>query len=296
MKKNSKKWKTIFIIVFLSVLCIGGAELAVCRVMDPALYARITAPVRQATHGVLEKGRQVIEAVGSELSKLPERFTPQESKAPDEELETQCAGAPSIVTDLTLADPTVTELVDRGDRQVLTGGTVELFYFNQGEEPWADQLYGRDPISQYGCGPTAMAMVVSSLSATAVNPAEMADWASANGHWASRSGSYLSLIEGAGQAYGLTVQPAGTPYTSEELRQDLSTGKLLVALVTKGHFTNRGHFIILRGVTLSGEILVADPNSTERSLAAWDPQIILDELSSSRSHGAPLWIISGPES
>lgn len=44
--------------------------------------------------------------------------------------------------------------------------------------------------------------------------------------------------------------------------------------MTRGHFTERGHFIILRGVTLEGRVLVADPNSRERSLAAWEPQLI----------------------
>ena len=76
------------------------------------------------------------------------------------------------------------------------------------------------------------------------------------------------------------------------LVQQLASGHLFVALMTRGHFTERGHFIILRGVTLEGRVLVADPNSRERSLAAWEPQLILDELSSSRSSGAPLWRIS----
>ena len=52
------------------------------------------------------------------------------------------------------------------------------------------------------------------------------------------------------------------------------------------------HFIVLRGVTLTGEVLVADPNSRDRSLALWDAQLILDELSSSRIDGAPLWCFS----
>ena len=61
-----------------------------------------------------------------------------------------------------------------------------------------------------------------------------------------------------------------------------------------GHFTSGGHFIVLRGVTLTGKLLVADPVSDERSLMEWDPQLILDELSASRHNGAPLWVISPP--
>ena len=64
----------------------------------------------------------------------------------------------------------------------------------------------------------------------------------------------------------------------------------------QGHFTNNGHFIILHGATLSGEILVADPNSLERSLTAWDPQLILDELSKNAVSGGPIWVISSPVS
>ena len=69
---------------------------------------------------------------------------------------------------------------------------------------------------------------------------------------------------------------------------------MLVALVGPGHFTGGGHFIVLRGVTLTGKLLVADPVSDERSLMEWDPQLILDELSASRNNGAPLWVISPP--
>ena len=70
---------------------------------------------------------------------------------------------------------------------------------------------------------------------------------------------------------------------------------MLVALEGTGHFTNGGHFIVLRGVTLTGKLLVADPASEERSLMEWDPQLVLDELSASRSNGAPLWVISPPD-
>ena len=68
-----------------------------------------------------------------------------------------------------------------------------------------------------------------------------------------------------------------------------------MALVSKGHFTRGGHFILLRGTTLSGEILVADPASRDRSLIPWDLSLILDELSPSRHDGAPLWALSRPD-
>ena len=185
----------------------------------------------------------------------------------------------------------VTEFVTRDGREYLTGGVVDLVYYNQGEEPWASQTFGNDPIRGYGCGPTAMAMLASSLTGEETDPGAMADWAYQQGYCAPGSGSYLSIVEGTASAIGLKAE-AYEADSADALVQQLASGHLFVALMTRGHFTERGHFIILRGVTLEGRVLVADPNSRERSLAAWEPQLILDELSSSRSSGAPLWRIS----
>ena len=72
----------------------------------------------------------------------------------------------------------------------------------------------------------------------------------------------------------------------------LSDGKLVVAIMTKGHFTSGGHFIVLRGVQ-DGQILVADPASYRRSEKLWDLSIILNEASKRAGAGAggPFWLI-----
>lgn len=44
--------------------------------------------------------------------------------------------------------------------------------------------------------------------------------------------------------------------------------------MAKGHFTSGGHFIVLRGVTAEGKILVADPASIDRSNQEWELSII----------------------
>ena len=70
----------------------------------------------------------------------------------------------------------------------------------------------------------------------------------------------------------------------------LGSGKLVVAIMTKGHFTSGGHFIVLRGVK-DGQILVADPASYRRSEKNWDLSIILNEASKRAGAGGPFWII-----
>ncbi|MGN8968740.1 C39 family peptidase [Intestinimonas sp. HCP28S3_D6] len=281
---SSKKGpgKKIFLVVCLALVCVASAELLVCRFAAPDLFQRITAPVVAAAERIRSAGSALLE---SAVQHIP---TPAEQEeAPEEQL----AGDPALENTQPMEDPAITEFVQRNGHEVLTGGNVEIVYFNQGEEPWASAPYGPDNIGGYGCGPTAMAMVVSSLTSQMVDPSTMAQWAYESGYCAPGSGSYNSLIQAAASAYGLKAAP-WTALTADALSQALASGQLFVALMTRGHFTSSGHFILLRGLTLEGKILVADPNSRERSLTAWDPQLIIDELSATRSSGAPLWCIS----
>lgn len=299
---NHRK-RNIVLIILLALVCVAAAELVACRYFDPELYQRITAPVRQAVHAVGEWG----ESTAQQLSQLWERageylaqqLAPPEEDPPEppEEIETpeqdQVTGEPVLITNTPLADPIITELVDKDGQELLLGGFLNVVYFNQGAEPWADLPYGRDNIGRYGCGPVAMAMAVASMTDAETDPAVMADWCVQHGYWASKHGSYLSIVKGVGEAFGLTVESLPTKET-RGLMDALRSGKLVVALMGPGHFTSGGHFILLRGTTLTGEVLVADPNSLERSLTTWDPQLILDELSKSTANGAPLWALSLP--
>ena len=170
-----------------------------------------------------------------------------------------------------------------------TDGATDVVYFNQLDERYANQPYGTDPIGGYGCGPTSMAIVVSSLTSETVDPVQMARWAYEHGYWCSKSGSYHTLIPGAAQAWGLSVEGC-TASEPQRILDALADGKLVVALMTKGHFTKSGHFIVLRGVQ-DEKILVADPASYRRSQKVWDLSIILNEASRRAGAGGPFWII-----
>ena len=172
---------------------------------------------------------------------------------------------------------------------LFTDSVIEVVYYNQKDERYANAPFGTDDIGRYGCGPTAMAIVVSSLTSDAVDPIEMAEWAYENGYWCSKSGSYHTLIPGAAEEWGLSVEGC-TASEPQRIVDALGEGKLVVALMTEGHFTSSGHFIVLRG-TQDGQILVADPNSVSRSEKAWDLSIILNEASKRAGAGGPFWII-----
>ena len=170
-----------------------------------------------------------------------------------------------------------------------TDGATEVVYFNQLDQRYANQPYGTDNIGGYGCGPTSMSIVVSSLTDDYVDPIEMAQWAYENGGWCKGQGSYHSFIPNAAKSWGLTVEgcKASEP---QRILDALSGGKLVVALMSPGHFTTGGHFIVLRGVK-DGKILVADPASTSRSQKEWDLSIILNEAGHRAGAGGPFWLI-----
>lgn len=283
-KKPKKKYGRVLGVILLALVCVAGAELAVCRVMEPALFQRLTGPVLQLAQGAWEQGQ----AAARKVQDTVETLRPDDPQPQGETLVSQEIREPQEDPGTLLQDREITRFTSRREQEVLTGGVVELVYFNQGEEPWASAFFGPDPIRGFGCGPTAMSMVVSTLTDQVVDPARMAQLAAQQGYCAPGSGSYLSIVEGMAQSFGLTALPCGE-ISAGDLCQRLASGQLLVALMGPGHFTTGGHFIVLRGITLTGQVLVADPNSRERSLALWDPQLILDELSASRSDGAPLW-------
>ena len=168
-------------------------------------------------------------------------------------------------------------------------GVTEVIYYNQMDERYAGKPYGTDHIGSSGCGPTAMAMVVSSLSGTIVDPVEMARWSYENGYWCKGSGSYHALIPAAANHWNLPVSGC-TSSEPQRILDALSEGKLVVAIMAKGHFTKSGHFIVLRGVE-DGKIKVADPGSYNRSGQLWDLSIILNEASRRAGAGGPFWII-----
>ena len=186
------------------------------------------------------------------------------------------------------SDEAVTGIPSLGS-VTFTDGVTEVVYYNQLDERYASKPYGTDNVGHYGCGPASMAIVISSLTSDKKDPAQMAEWAYKNGYWCNKSGSYRTLIPGAAAAWGLNVEGCGKN-EPQRIVDALGEGKLVVAIMSKGHFTNNGHFIVLRGVK-DGKIMVADPASRSRSEKLWDLSLIVKEASSNTSAGGPFWII-----
>ena len=177
-----------------------------------------------------------------------------------------------------------------------TDGVTTVHYYSQLDERWKNLPYGpSDTIGSSGCGPTSLAMAVSSLSPQIIDPVQMCNWAYQNGYLCEGSGSYHSLIPDGARHFGLTVDYAKAN-EPQKIVDALASGKLIIVILGPGHFTKSGHFIVLRGVTSEGRILVADPASKTRSEQEWDLSIICQEARSNAAANGPLWILGASSS
>lgn len=168
--------------------------------------------------------------------------------------------------------------------------TPSLVYYNQKDSDWSTLPYGEDNIGGYGCGPTACAILISSLTDTTVTPQQMADWSVDNGCYIEGGGSYHNLIPLACKSYGLTVE--GCDATKRDtVINALQSGAMVGVIMGPGDFTTTGHFIVLYGLTEDGDILVADPASKANS-KAWDADTIFAQARSYAANGGPFWIVS----
>lgn len=175
--------------------------------------------------------------------------------------------------------------------QILTGGQIPVVYYSQYDSRWASIPYGTTgTVGRSGCGPSSMAIVISSLAGIDADPVFMKLWSEEHGYRVEGAGSSRWLIPKSAQAFGLTVEECQA-YESDRIRTALLSGKLIVVIMTRGHFTSGGHFIVLRGITPEGKILVADPASFRRTNIAWDLSIITSEASKNKYNTGPFWII-----
>lgn len=167
--------------------------------------------------------------------------------------------------------------INVGDLQYLEGG-IKVPYFSQLDGRWSQSAYGSSTIGKSGCGITCLTMIVNALNNDTITPPTMANWSASNGFYIPGAGTAWSIFNAAANKYNLKVKNISRS-TPQEILNELSKGHPIIVSMSPGHFTKGGHFIVLRGVTKEGKILVNDPASIDRSNKEWDFSIILSESS-----------------
>lgn len=141
-----------------------------------------------------------------------------------------------------------------------------VVYYNQGEEPWGSMPYGTSTIGDAGCGPTSMAIVISTLTGQTVNPQMTCAYSISNGEYVSGVGTAHSFPTNAAHHWGLSCERVGKDRMGYVV-QSLKEGKMVVEICEAYTITGSGsgHFIVLTGVTRDGYITIADCASRERT-------------------------------
>ncbi len=164
-----------------------------------------------------------------------------------------------------------------GDRIVYDteiGCVGEAVYYNQGEEPWASLPYGGSNIRSSGCGPTALAIVISTLTGEAVTPEMTGKFAISGGHYVKGKGTSHAFPAAAASHWGLSVVRMRREKMNEVVK-GLKDGKMAVVICAENTISgSNGHYIVLTGVTDSGYLTIADPGSRTRTGNLYSPSTI----------------------
>ncbi len=153
---------------------------------------------------------------------------------------------------------------------------------------WGYIPYGDQTIAIAGCGPTAMAMVLSWLNQDpSITPALLAQTADEHGLYVIGAGSSHEIFPFLAALYGDSCIPFDT--TAQNLLDLASQNIPMILQMVPGDFTRTGHFIVISGAE-DGKLKVNDPNSKKRSAELWDPETV-----ASQSAGGWYFVREGSE-
>ena len=134
---------------------------------------------------------------------------------------------------------------------------VELPIHDYYQTNYKDVKYGSGTISSSGCGPTCVAMITTYMTGSVVSTPEVCRWCEAD-HYKAGDGTYGSVFPAAAERYGYTCVDMGLRYGDVLL--EIASGKPAVVLVGPGTFTSTGHYMVIKGMTSEGELILNDPN------------------------------------
>lgn len=159
-----------------------------------------------------------------------------------------------------IVDDEIQESYENIDLSTLTihANGMQIPHYLQYDSKWGNERYGSGTLSQTACGPTSFAMVASYLNNEFVSPLEVARWSESNGYYVWGAGTSWSMFSGASANWNISNSNLGK--NAKLITKALSEGHPVIASMGRGTFTKNGHYIVLRGITAEGKILVNDAN------------------------------------
>ena len=141
-----------------------------------------------------------------------------------------------------------------------------------------------------GCGPTAAAMLVETLTGKTFTPVDACRWSVEHGYKAKGQGTYYGYFAPQFEAFGIKCwqlswtnvyhNPASKVH--DQALEYLKQGYYLIALMKQGTWTSGGHFIVVWWA--DGKIRINDPASTRDSRVNGD-------INTFRNEAAYYWVV-----
>lgn len=150
--------------------------------------------------------------------------------------------------------------------------------YKQTDTRWGSNTYAADgetsTIKSAGCGPTALADVLTALVSPYIDPLTTASWARQHGYKAYKSGTSYSFFVPCAAAYGVKVRRLNTSNVYGRTKAavhaqalaELRKGNWLIACMGKGNWTKSGHYVVAYGYK-DGMVYINDPASTKAARA-----------------------------
>ncbi len=144
----------------------------------------------------------------------------------------------------------------------------------QTDPRWTNAPYGSSQVGPSGCGPSAMAMIITALTGQAVTPDQTAKKAGDDGMYVSGEGSSWEVANNLAKHYGLKSTKIKSDATAIS---NAVKGGSYVIMSGKGSlpFTGGGHYIMIRGVTADGKWKVGDSAHRDTNNQEFNPSTIL---------------------
>jgi len=151
---------------------------------------------------------------------------------------------------------------------------MEIPHMLQYDPQWGQERYGDGNIAQNGCAILSMAMIESYFSGQGILPTSIANWSDHNGYYYNGQGTAWSFFPSYSRKIGLNCTNLGK--STQQIIKALEDGKPVIASMGPGTFTKGGHFIVLRGITKNGKILVNDPNDNYNTKKFYEKEFNLN--------------------
>lgn len=161
----------------------------------------------------------------------------------------------SDYTDLVSKD--INDFIDLGSLEISENG-MKIPLMLQYDSAWGNERYGSSTITKSGCAILSIAMVEAYLKGKVPSPVSIANWSSKNNYYYSGVGTSWAFFKAYSSNIG--IQCKDLSKNTSLVIKALEQGKPVIASMKPGTFTKSGHFIVLRGITENGKILVNDPN------------------------------------